>query len=79
MMNQPLRRRTIIPRTTCDHHAKHERLLRRIRIRLSDYQDTDRTEKAERIIKKIKAICQPEWRRRSKRNEDRILHRVWDR
>ena len=38
---------------------KYERLLRRIRLRIFDYEDQGNLDKAQRIIERIKAICGP--------------------
>lgn len=59
-------------------HYKYERMLRRIRLRIFDYEDACNLEKAQRIIANIKVICGPRWEARVKRLEDRNLHRVWD-
>ena len=59
-------------------HYKYERMLRRIRLRIFEYEDSGNLEKAQRIITKIKEICGPRWEARAKRLEDRKLHRVWD-
>lgn len=59
-------------------HYKYERILRQIRLRIFDYEEQDKLEKAQRVIAKIKVICGPRWRARAKRLEDRKLHRIWD-
>jgi hypothetical protein len=55
---------------------KCERLLRRIRIRIFDYEDDGRLEQAERIIARIKVICGPWWEKRAKRLENKMLERL---
>jgi hypothetical protein len=55
---------------------KYERLLRHIRLRIFDYEDQGKMEKAHRIITRIKTICGPTWRKRAKRLEDRSLERL---
>lgn len=59
-------------------HFKYERMLRRIRLRIFEYEDSGNLEKAHRVIASIKVICGPRWSARTKRLEDRKLHRVWD-
>ncbi len=57
---------------------KYERLLRRIRLRLFDYEDAGKLAKAERVIARIKAICGPTWERRAKRlQEERLSQLRW--
>ena len=41
---------------------KYERLLRRIRLRVFEYEDSGRLTKAERVIARIKTICGPMWK-----------------
>jgi len=60
-------------------HFKYERMLRRIRLRVFEYEDAGNLEKAQRVIAKIKVICGPRWEARQKRIQDRHLHRVWNR
>ena len=60
-------------------HFKYERMLRRIRLRIFDYEDAGKLEKAHRIIAKIKVICGPRWEARAKRRQDEMLHRIWNR
>jgi len=60
-------------------HYKYERMLRRIRLNIFEYEDAGKLEKAQRIIGKIKAICGPRWDARAKRRQDEMLHRMWDR
>ena len=55
---------------------KYERLLRRIRLRIFDYEDQGKLEKAHRVIQKIKTICKPWWDKRAKRQEDKTLARL---
>jgi hypothetical protein len=55
---------------------KYEKLLRHIRLRIFDYEDAGKLEKANRIIDKIKIICQPWWDKRAKRQEEKILARL---
>ena len=56
--------------------CKYERLLRQIRLRIFDYEDQGKLEKAHRIIEKIKAICGPWWTKRAKRLENKMLERL---
>ncbi len=56
--------------------CKYERILRRIRRCIFDYEDSGKLDKAERIIGRIKAICGPTWERRAKRLENRMLDRL---
>ena len=60
-------------------HFKYERMLRQIRLRIYEYEDAGKLEKAQRVIAKCKAICGPRWEARQKLIQDRHLHRVWDR
>lgn len=57
----------------------YERILRRIRQNIFDY-DTEKEEKAHRVIAKIKRICEPAWQRQrsiaSRKREDRLLFRT---
>jgi hypothetical protein len=55
---------------------KYERLLRHIRLRIFDYEDSGKLEKAQRIIERIKAICNPTWQTRAKRLENKTLDRL---
>ena len=55
---------------------KYERLLRRIRLRVFDYEDQGKRAKAERVIARIKAICGPTWEKRAKRQENKMLERL---
>jgi hypothetical protein len=55
---------------------KYERLLRRIRLRIFDYEDNGKLAKANRIIERIKAICEPWWEKRVKRQANKILDRL---
>ena len=43
-------------------HYKYEAMLRRIRLRIFDYEDSGKLGKAERIMERIKTICGPMWR-----------------
>jgi hypothetical protein len=56
--------------------CKYERLLRRIRLRIYEYEDQGKLEKAHRIIDKIKVICGPWWTKRAKRQEEKMLNRL---
>ena len=60
-------------------HFKYERLLRRVRLRIYEYEDAGKLEKSERVIAKCKVICGPRWNARAKRLEDQRLHRILDR
>ncbi len=55
---------------------KYERMLRRIRLRIFEYEDAGKLEKAHRVIAKIKVICGPTWERRAKRLEEERLSRL---
>jgi len=55
---------------------KYERILRRIRLRIFDYEDTRKLDKAQRIIERIKEICGPVWEKRAKRLENKMLKRL---
>jgi hypothetical protein len=55
---------------------KYEKLLRHIRLRIYDYEDAGKLEKAHRIIEKIKTICKPWWDKRAKRQEEQMLARL---
>jgi hypothetical protein len=55
---------------------KYERTLRRIRLRIFGYEDAGKLEKAQRVIEKIKRICQPMWEKRAKRLENKALNRL---
>ncbi len=58
---------------------QYERLLRKIRLRIFDYEDQGTLDKAQQIIAKIKAICGPRWEAREKRLADRHAERLWNR
>ncbi|HBN74927.1 MAG TPA: hypothetical protein DD473_03715 [Planctomycetaceae bacterium] len=60
-------------------HYKYERMLRRIRLRIFEYEDAGNLVKTQRVITKIKVICGPRWEKRTKRQQDNILHRIWNR
>ncbi len=55
---------------------KYERMLRRIRLRVFDYEDRGKRAKAEGVIARIKAICGPTWEKRAKRQENKMLERL---
>lgn len=55
---------------------KYERMLRRIRLRIFEYEDQGKLEKAHRVIAKIKVICGPTWERRAKRVQEERLSRL---
>lgn len=55
---------------------KYERILRRIRLRIFEYEDQGKLEKAYRVIARIKVICGPMWERRAKRLEEERLSRL---
>jgi hypothetical protein len=55
---------------------KYEKLLRHIRQRIYDYEDQGKSEKAHRVIDKIKVICQPWWDKRAKRQQEKMLQRL---
>jgi hypothetical protein len=54
---------------------KYEKVLRRVRLRIFDYEDQGKLAKAQRIIERIKAICAPWWEKRAKRLENSALNR----
>jgi hypothetical protein len=51
-------------------------MLRRIRLRIFDYEHAGNLDKAQRIIERIKAICGPWWEKRAKRLENKMLERL---
>ena len=55
---------------------KYEAMLRRIRLRIFDYEDAGRLEQAHKVIERIKAICGPWWEKRVRRLENRMLERL---
>ena len=55
---------------------KHERALRQIRLRLYEYEDGGKLEKAQRVIARTKVICGPTWERRTRRQENKSLERL---
>lgn len=55
---------------------KYERILRQIRLRIFDYEDQGKLEKAHRVIGKIKAICGPTWERRAHQLQEERLSRL---
>ena len=55
---------------------KYERMLRRIRLCVFDYEDSGRLDQAERIITRIKVICGPTWRKRATRLENEMLNHL---
>lgn len=55
---------------------KYEKLLRQIRLRVFEYEDSGRLTKAERVIARIKAICGPRWEKRARRQEAKSLDRL---
>ncbi|MBR9802468.1 hypothetical protein GYB59_12640 [bacterium] len=57
-------------------HFKYERMLRRIRLHIFEYEDAGKLDKAHRVIDKIKAICGPRWDARQKRLEEERLSRL---
>lgn len=52
---------------------KYERILRRIRLRIFEYEDQGKLDKAQRVIARIKVICGPWWEKRGKRLEEQQL------
>lgn len=54
---------------------KYERTLRRIRLRVFQYEDEGRSAKAQHIVERIKRICGPMWEKRAKRLENEALAR----
>lgn len=61
-----------------DRHAKYERLLRRLRQRIFDYDDA-RQDQCSRLIARCKAICMPRWeheaRMRDRTNSQQFMFR----
>ena len=55
---------------------KYEAMLRRIRLRVFQYEDTGKMEKAQRVIERIKIICGPWWEKRARRLENKMLERL---
>ena len=55
---------------------KYERLLRQIRLRIFDYEDQGKLDKAQRIIARIKVICGLWWTKRTRRLENKMLERL---
>ena len=55
---------------------KYERLLRHVRLRIFEYEDAGKLDKAERVIARIKSICGPTWEKRAKRQEEKMLDRL---
>jgi hypothetical protein len=51
-------------------------MLRRLRLRIFDYEDDGRLDQAKRIIERIKVICGPWWTKRAKRLENKMLERL---
>jgi hypothetical protein len=56
--------------------CKYEAMLRRIRLRIFDYEDQGKLSRAERVIARIKAICGPMWQKRARRLENKMLERL---
>jgi len=56
--------------TTC------EKTIRRLRSRMFDY-DGDKADQAGRIIRMLKARCEPTWRERAKRNQELNMRAMW--
>jgi hypothetical protein len=57
---------------------KYEKTLRRIRLRVFDYQDQGKLVKAQRVIARIKTVCGPMWEKRAKRLQNKMLeHLRW--
>jgi hypothetical protein len=54
---------------------KYEHTLRRIRLRTFEYEDAGRSDKAQRVIERIKRICGPMWEKRAKRLQNTMLER----
>jgi hypothetical protein len=55
---------------------KYERLLCQIRLRIFDYEDQGKLDKAQKVIARIKVICGPWWTKRAKRLENKMLERL---
>jgi hypothetical protein len=64
-----------------ERRDKAERLLRRIRLRVFDYEDQGKYDKAARIMEKLKAILRPRWEAhaeaRRKAKTDAMM-RTWE-
>ena len=56
--------------------CRYERLLRRIRLRVFQYEDDGKLEKAQKVIARIKVICGPMWQKRARRLENKMLERL---
>ena len=56
--------------------CKYEAMLRRIRLHIFDYEDLGKSDKAQKVIARIKAICGPTWEKRAKRLENKMLERL---
>jgi len=54
---------------------KYEKVLRRIRLWVFQYDDEGRAAKAQRIVERIKRICGPWWEKRAKRLENKAMAR----
>jgi len=59
--------------------VKYERVLRRLRQRIFEYEDTGPAiyAKARRLMALCKDRCRPQWARRQKIQENRHAERVW--
>jgi hypothetical protein len=65
----------------CKRYAKYERVLRRLRQRIFDYEDVGKGEKASRLIKRCKSILTSLWvahaEERAKAASDRMM-KLWE-
>jgi len=55
---------------------KYERVLRRLRQRIFDYEDAGKGEKADRILKRCQTILAPLWEAQRHAAEDRKLQQT---
>lgn len=55
---------------------KYVRLMRRIRLRIFEYEDQGTLEQAQRVIERIKLIWGPRWERRARRLEVDVLEHL---
>ena len=48
---------------------RYEKIIRQLRLRIFDYEDAGKGEKADRILRKAKKICKPQWDREYRSRE----------
>lgn len=66
---------------TTEAVASYERILRRVRQRVFQYDDAGRGDQAQRVIRAIKARCMPYWDERAheqRRARTDELMRLWE-